>query len=181
MKDRFSIPKLKCQQTLTFRDANMNLTFGLTFKQLNIYVFSSLLCFLFFVCCFPSFVFAFVFLCCKRCFETSDFSENASSKTKQTDCYHCNITVLKTYSSSVLSLNDQKIIKNMIGCSIKVSVSPRLSLQPWVFRCARDPLVRMERIAGAPKHPRLETEPKFHQVLSNPPHKELLPESMIYF
>ena len=35
---RFSLPKRKCQQTLTFRDTNINLTFCLTFEQLNIYV-----------------------------------------------------------------------------------------------------------------------------------------------
>ena len=31
------------------------------------------------------------------------------------------------------------------------------SFQPWLSRCARDP---GGRIAGAPRHPRLETEPR---------------------
>ena len=38
----------------------------------------------------------------------------------------------------------------------------RFSSQPWVFRCARDP---PHRIAVAPKHPRLGTEPRVGAAL----------------
>ena len=39
-------------------------------------------------------------------------------------------------------------------------IEPRLSLQLWVFGCARDPLDHLvDWIADAPKQPRLESEP----------------------
>ena len=40
---------------------------------------------------------------------------------------------------------------------LALGITPWLSLQPWVFRDARDPL-HVDRIPGAPKHSRLERE-----------------------
>ena len=48
-------------------------------------------------------------------------------------------------------------------------------LQLWMFRCARDALhMVVDRIAGAPKHPWLETGPKFYRVLQNEIAKKIL-------